>query len=616
MTKRSIRNPDTNRLVDADGSVGKKIVEKLKKEGKQVKYQDKPEKPTKSSKKSAPTTSVPAEEQQIRPPDVAVTARLLGHGQPGAYDDAYARAIQQHQAFLRAMRQSRQLYQAQKAKEMEKQAQQHKKMQQQQKLAKQRQKQDLKRDMKQLRVKKLAQKAKEEELRKQQIQQKRKQIQKSKQEQEKKRKQDEENKRREQSKKRAEALKKRFADGNVYHLSEFHLENGEILSKVNVCYNTYGRLNSEKSNVIIVCHPFTGNSSLHTWWESILGPDKALDTSEYFIVCLNALGSCYGTTGPTSVNPVTGHAYGMKFPSITIRDTVRLHIRVVKEELKIKFVQCVIGGSFGGMQALEWVLCSQENKAQRLQSNNLNVLGTSNTCTSSTNFHLSMSSSSPSRPTTTTYDYELPIGGMIAMVCGGFHTAWQIGVSETQRQAIYADTKWNEGNIDQNDPPQKGLEIARMIAMFTYRTNPGFQKEFGRDREIIKGEAGDKDQVDSKLCDFKVKKYLEYQGKKFFSRFDAMTYVKLSEQMDTHDVGRYRGGMEKALKSINIPCCIIGVNSDILYPIHEQKELQKNIPNSKLVMLDSIEGHDGFLLETEKVGCAIKSFLADMRKKL
>ena len=372
------------------------------------------------------------------------------------------------------------------------------------------------------------------------------------------------------------------SEGSVYHLSDFHLENGEILSKVDVCYNTYGKLNSEKSNVIIVCHAFTGNSSLHTWWGKIVGPDKALDTSEYFIVCLNVLGSCYGTTGPSSINPVTGHAYGMEFPSITIRDTVRLHIRVVKEALKVQFVQCVIGGSLGGMQALEWVLCSQEKRTQR--------------------------------PTTKrTCDYEIPVGSLIAIACGGFHTAWQIGISETQRQAIYADPKWNEGNINENDPPRKGLEIARMIGMITYRTNPGFQKKFGRDREIIKRETGGKDH--SKLGDFQVQKYLEYQGKKFLSRFDAITYVKLTQQMDTHDIGRDRGGFDKALKSINIPCCIVGINSDILYPIYEQEELQKKIPNSRLVVLDSIEGHDGFLLEQEQLGGAIASFLSDLRKK-
>ena len=205
MTKRFIRNPHTNRLVDADGSVGKKIVQQLKKQGKQIRYQNKPDKPTKSVKKSAPTTSVA--QQQVRPPDAPVIARLLGHHHG---HDEHARAMQEHQAFLRAMRQSRQAYQAQKAKEMQKQAQQRKKMQQQQQLAKQRQKQDLKRDMKHLRVKKLASQGKKEELRKQKIQE----NEKVKREQEKKRKQNEkqqeERKRREQSKKRAEALKKRF----------------------------------------------------------------------------------------------------------------------------------------------------------------------------------------------------------------------------------------------------------------------------------------------------------------------------------------------------------------------------------------------------------------------
>ena len=179
--------------------------------------------------------------------------------------------------------------------------------------------------------------------------------------------------------------------------------------------------------------------------------------------------------------------------------------------------------------------------------------------------------------------------------CGAVHTGWQISISEAQRQAIYADPNWNNGSIDPKNPPRKGLSVARQFAMITYRTAHAYHSKFGREK--------DKNGL------WQVRSYLQYQGEKFLDRFDAVTYVRLTEKMDTHDVGRGRGGMHTALSSIKCPTLIMGMDSDILYPIHEQQELAKLIPNSIFKVILSREGHDGFLLEQSQVEENIKSFL-------
>ena len=193
----------------------------------------------------------------------------------------------------------------------------------------------------------------------------------------------------------------------------------------------------------------------------------------------------------------------------------------------------------------------------------------------------------------------------IPIACGAAHTAWQIGISETQRQAIYADPKWCGGRYDPNDPPNAGLNVARQVAMVSYRTPLGYHKKFGRS---LTNETGPSY---GSRAPWQVKSYLEYQGKKFLERFDPVTYVKLTEQMDSHDIGRGRadGTVEEVLRHIEIPVCVLGIDSDVLYPLREQEELAKCMPNAELEIIHSDAGHDGFLLEQDQVAAHIKSFL-------
>ena len=229
---------------------------------------------------------------------------------------------------------------------------------------------------------------------------------------------------------------------------------------------------------------------------------------------------------------------------------MNLHLRMVKEALGARSVACVIGGSLGGMQALEWA-----------------ILGGA-----------------------------AFVRSAVVIACGARHTAWQIGISETQRQAIYADPNWRGGAFDPARPPQQGLSVARQIAMFSYRTPQGFDSKFGRETHPEDGR-------------FQVRRYLEYQGAKFLSRFDALTYVRLTEKMDTHDVGRARGGVEAALRGVQQPVLVMGIDSDVLYPLREQEELAGLMPKGELKVVRSREGHDGFLLEQQQVGGAIAEFL-------
>ena len=340
--------------------------------------------------------------------------------------------------------------------------------------------------------------------------------------------------------------------GHTYSLIGYKLESGIELPELNIRYKTFGTLNDTKNNAVVVCHALTGNASLEDWWGTMLGPGRPFDTQKYFIICANVIGSCYGSTGPLSINPNTGKRYGNTFPDVTIRDTVQAHLEMTREDLGINSIHAVIGGSLGGMQALEWAL----------------------------------------------------IGGAfvkkaVVIGCGAEHTAWQIGISEVQRQCIYADEKWNSGNVDMSDPPTKGLRLARQQAMISYRTAKAYHQKFGRRRADSPEDSGH----------FEVRKYLEYQGLKFHKRFDAVSYVKLTEQMDSHDVGRGRGGLAQALDSISAEVLVVGIDSDMLYPIHEQEALAKAIPGARLRVIQSNEGHDGFLLEQKQLSAIIDEFL-------
>jgi homoserine O-acetyltransferase len=329
------------------------------------------------------------------------------------------------------------------------------------------------------------------------------------------------------------------------------LERGGELHGVEVAYTTYGTLNEARDNVIVLCHALTGDSLVHQYWDSMV---TSKWTDEYFIVCSNILGSCYGTTGPASINPATGKLYGASFPAITMRDAVQLQKKLLQEELGVEQVQCVIGGSLGGMTTLEWAFLGEDF-----------------------------------------------VKSFVTIACGSHQSAWQIGMGELQRQAIYMDPLFKNGDYDPAHPPTQGLSLARQMAMMSYRSHGAYQEKFGR--ELIDHETV------SKYDRFVVQSYLEYQGKKFLSRFDVNSYLALLHLMDTHDVGRNRGGVEHALSTLTQPALVVGVETDVLYPICEQRDIASALPRASFESISSIHGHDGFLLEQEAIGPLVSRFL-------
>ena len=337
----------------------------------------------------------------------------------------------------------------------------------------------------------------------------------------------------------------------LFHMLKTHilptlqLDSGAWLSGCPVAYQTWGRLNDEGTNAVLVCHALTGNTEVDDWWGNLLGPGRALDPEKYFVVAANVLGSPYGTVSPLTINPATGQRYGADFPRVTIRDTVRAH-RQLLEALGVKQLVFAIGGSMGGMQVLEWG-----------------------------------------------YEGEF-VKGLVPIAVGGRHSAWCIGWSEVQRQAIFADPKWKEGRYPANDGPVSGLSVARMAAMISYRSGHSFQERFGRN-------------ASNDL--FSVESYLNYQGKKLVERFDANCYVHLTWQMDSHDVSRGRGTYPDALKRLQQPALILGIPSDVLYTFPEQEELAHYIPSATLKTIHSDQGHDAFLIEVEAINAHVMDWL-------
>lgn len=324
------------------------------------------------------------------------------------------------------------------------------------------------------------------------------------------------------------------------------LERGGVLKQARICYHTFGKLNEKKDNVVWVCHALTGNSNPLEWWSGLFGIDKFYSPSEYFIVCVNVLGSCYGTTNALDLNPDTGKPYFHTFPRLTIRDIVN-SFELVRTKLGIEKIHTCIGGSLGGQQAIEWAV---------------------------------------SNPTL--------IQNLIIMAANAQMSPWGIALNETQRMAIYADQTWKE------DKPEAGLEgmkVARAIALLSYRSYKTYQ-------------ITQKNEIDE-LDNLRSITYQQHQGNKFKNRFNAFSYVSLTYILDSHNVGRYRGSVEDALRSIRAKTLIIGIKTDLLFPIEEQIFMNKYIPNSRLDIIDSIYGHDGFLIETDKIESSIKKFYSN-----
>ncbi|CZR64553.1 related to homoserine O-acetyltransferase [Phialocephala subalpina] len=379
------------------------------------------------------------------------------------------------------------------------------------------------------------------------------------------------------------------------YLDSFDLESGELLEGAVVTYKTWGKLNANRDNCLVVCHALSGSSDIADWWGPLLGNGGAFDTSRYFIFCANVLGSPYGTTSSLGVNPRTGRAYGPEFPQSTIRDDVRLH-KLVLNALGVSSIAAVVGGSMGGMLTLEWPLCTPEGYVK-------NII-----------------------PISTSVD----------------HDAWGIAWAEAQRQCIYADPAFDEGYYipTPSTQPAAGLAAARMVGMLTYRSSPSFNSRFGRGeggnqekdvngaltngalvKETGKCKSGSNTSLSTVAKDFKAHSYLRYQGEKFVKRFDANCFIHLTRKMDHHDVtsGRLvpdllgtftrQELLRKVFSKAPKNALVIGIDSDVLFRPEQQQEIVDALPEASLVMIPSAEGHDGFLLEFEILGPLIEEHL-------
>ncbi|MCC9134958.1 homoserine O-acetyltransferase [Pontibacter silvestris] len=326
--------------------------------------------------------------------------------------------------------------------------------------------------------------------------------------------------------------------------NEFVLESGAKLPEFQLSYTTIGRLNSNRDNVIWVCHALTGNSDFSDWWGDIFGEGKLYDPKDWFIVCANVLGGCYGSTGPLSVNPVTGKAYFHDFPQLTNRDIVAA-FDLLRQNVGLEEIHTLIGASLGGQHALEWAI-QKPTVFQRL----------------------------------------------IHVASNARHSPWGIAFNETQRMAIRQDPTWA---TDTEKAGLEGLKTARAIAMLSYRHYACYNQS--------QQEPGN-----SITDDYRAASYQVYQGEKLAKRFNAYTYWLLSKAMDSHNVGRDRGGVQKALAHIQAKSLFIGVDSDLLFPIEEQELLHEHVPDSTLALIHSNHGHDGFLVETSQITRAIEKF--------
>ena len=340
-----------------------------------------------------------------------------------------------------------------------------------------------------------------------------------------------------------------------YH-NGFRLESGVTLPGYHLAYTTHGKLNAAKDNVVWIFHALTANSNPLEWWPGLVGEGKYFDPSKYFIICVNKPGSPYGSISPLSINPATNEPYYHEFPIFTIRDMVKAY-QHLKDHLGIKKIFIGLGGSTGGMQLLEWAI---EEPAL--------------------------------------FEHIVPIATNAAL------SPWAVAFNASQRMAIEADESWLEKRPDAG---QKGLSAARSIALLSYRSFNGYDITQPRDKAFVPLH---------KEAIYAADNYQRYQGLKLVNRFNVISYYRLSQAMDSHDVGRNRGSVEEALKKITARTLVIGIKSDVLYPIVEQEYLQQHIPNAELLSIASDFGHDGFLLEYEKIETALKQFIQDKQSYL
>jgi homoserine O-acetyltransferase len=359
-------------------------------------------------------------------------------------------------------------------------------------------------------------------------------------------------------------VKTQHIDFNV----ELQLESGRLLGPLTLAYETYGTLNSNRSNAILVAHAWTGDAHAAGrnsqddrkpgWWDDMIGPGKVLDTDRYFVICSNVIGSCFGSTGPTSTNPRTGKPYNLQFPVVMVRDMVRAQVMLL-DHLNIGQLLTVIGGSMGAMQALEWGI----HYPQRVCS-------------------------------------IIPIAGT------GRPAPMAIALNALARQAIYNDPMWRKGNYKPEHPPADGLALARAVGHISFLSDPSMNLKFGRRFSARDG------QFDF-FGQFEIERYLSYNGRNFVDRFDTNSFLYLAKALDLYDVAWGFEGLEDALSHLVCPSLWFAFTSDWLYPPYQTEELVEMLHKQgkpvEYHLVDSDYGHDSFLVEPEKFTPRIVAFL-------
>jgi homoserine O-acetyltransferase len=365
-----------------------------------------------------------------------------------------------------------------------------------------------------------------------------------------------------------------IVEANTVRFDSISLDSGATLAPVDVAYETYGRLNAAKTNAILVLHAFSGDAHAAGispekgkpgWWDNMIGPGKAFDTNKYFMICSNVLGGCRGTTGPGSVNPATGRPYAMSFPVITIGDMVRVQ-RMLIDWFGIARLLSVVGGSMGGMQALEWAV-----------------------------------------------SYPDRVVSAIPIACTTRHSAQQIAFNEVGRQAIMADPDWNNGDYHGAQPPARGLAVARMVGHITFMSDDSMREKFGRRLRGKETVGFDFD------VDFEVESYLRYRGSEFVTRFDANSYLYITKAMDYFDLTNGHGSLAAAFERAEARFLVISFSSDWLYPSYQSQEIVRALRarncDVAYVELESNYGHDAFLVDVAEQTDLIRGFLASTVEK-
>ena len=330
----------------------------------------------------------------------------------------------------------------------------------------------------------------------------------------------------------------------------FTLESGNILQGYHLAYTTYGVLNAAKDNVVWIFHALTANSNAAEWWPGLVGEGKLFDPENYFIVCVNMPGSCYGSFGPLDINSETGKPFYHDFPFFTPRDMVRSY-RPLKDYLGIKKIKIGIGGSMGGQQLLEWAI------------------------------------EEPGL-----FEFIFPVA------TNAIHSAWGVAFNASQRMCIDADETWKHKS---EHAGMEGMKAARSVALISYRHYDTYH-------------ASQSENENERIDNFKSESYQKYQGEKLARRFNAFSYYFLSKGMDSHNVGRGRGSVDIALREIKAKTLAIGIETDILFPLNEQRLIAKNVRSGKFISINSLYGHDGFLLEAEQIQKIITSFITKTKQ--